>query len=227
MDYSVKTKIMTAIAMLLVTACASVTKQQATYQTGRFPEPGEITSVNVGHVMVSAYDYLADISAITRGPVESSFWAGRQGVAAGTKLVSAISKGRQVFCVPPGSMGQPCLADTNGDGAFDQASTFNAYGMLVSERDIPPVAYKLANEAIADGFKYELLYQGIHDGVIRIAYREFTENLARPAFAQDLTYTLAPKGDTTIAFREVSIAVHRADNNQIHYTVKTGFAGAH
>jgi hypothetical protein len=226
MEKTMRTTILMAMAALLLGGCATVTKQQATYQTGRFPEPGEITSVNVGQVMVTAYDYLADVSAITRVPVEGSYWAGRQGVAVGTKLYSAISNGRQVFCVPPGTIGQPCLADTDDDGAFDQASTFNAYGMLVNERDVPPVAFKLATEAIADGFKYELLYQGIHDGVIRIAYREFTENLARPAFAQDLTYTLGAEGDTTIAFREVSIAVHRADNNQIHYTVRSGFTGA-
>ncbi len=99
----------------------------------------------------------------------------------------------------------------------------NAYGFLVNGVEIPPAAYRLGDHSIRDGFKYELLYQGIDNGVVRIAYREYTENLARPAYSQDLTYTLEPSGQTRIRFRDVSAVIHSANNNEIQYTVESGF----
>ena len=41
-----------------------------------------------------------------------------------------------------------------------------------------------------DGFKYELLYQGISASVVSILYREYADSLVRPAFQQDLSYRL-------------------------------------
>lgn len=119
-------------------------------------------------------------------------------------------------------MGAPCLKDTNRDGAFDHAYTMNAYGYLVNGVDIQPAYYRIGDQSIKDGFKYELLYQGIENGVVRIAYREYTENLARPAYSQNLTYTLEST-NTQIRFRDVIAVIHSADNNQIEYTVNTGF----
>jgi hypothetical protein len=98
----------------------------------------------------------------------------------------------------------------------------NAYGYLVNEVVIPPASYHTGNKAIKDGFKYELLYQGLDNGVVRIAYREYTESLARPAFSQNLTYTLNT-GNTQIRFRDVLATIHSADNNEIVYTVNAGF----
>lgn len=122
-------------------------------------------------------------------------------------------------------MGSSCLQDTDNDEQFDRASTFNAYVLLVNGRDILPAGYRRSNQNILDGFKYELIYQGVDNGVVRIAYREFAENLARPAFSQGLTYTL-DREDTVGRFRDVALAIHAADNNGITYTVTSGFTAA-
>ena len=95
--------------------------------------------------------------------------------------------------------------------------------MLVNETNIDPVGYRQGNQTIEDGFKYELIYQGRDGNVARIAYREYTDNLARPAFSQELTYTLEAGAGTPVRFREVSLTIHQADNNQIVYTVQSGF----
>jgi hypothetical protein len=210
------------LSLLILTGCASVQTKQAKFETGKFPDTGQKTVVSVGQVMVSKYDYLAQSGATLRDSVSGSFWMGRNELAAGTKLVGAISSGETVYCHPPARLGAPCLKDTNSDGAFDHASTMNAYGYLVNEVVIPPASYHTGNKAIKDGFKYELLYQGLDNGVVRIAYREYTESLARPAFSQNLTYTLNT-GNTQIRFRDVLATIHSADNNEIVYTVNAGF----
>jgi hypothetical protein len=208
---------------LIISGCASVQTIPPQYQTGRFPEPNVRTSVNVGQVMLSEYDYLAQDRAVLRDSLSGSFWSGRNAAVAGSSLVAAMSQGVKVYCLPPGGMGSPCVKDTNGDGLFDKASTMNAYGILVNESNIEPVGYRQGEQNIEDGFKYELIYQGLDGNVVRIAYREYTENLARPAFSQDLSYTLELEGPTGVRFRDASLTIHSANNNEISYTVQTGF----
>lgn len=173
--------------------------------------------------MVSEYNYLSQDRAILKGSIGGSFWGARNAALAGSSLVAAMSSGQKVYCMPPGGEGSPCVKDTNHDGFFDKAFTMNFYGMLVNESNIDPVEYRQASQTIEDGFKYELIYQGRDENVVRIAYREYTDNLARPAFSQELTYTLNSGGDTAVRFKDVSLAIHEAGNNQIVYTVQTGF----
>lgn len=211
-----------AVSGLLV-GCASVQSQKPSYKSGNFPAIGTKTTVTVGQVMVAKYDYLSLGIATMRESVEGSFWTGRQGLGAGSQLSPAVSAGADVFCQPPPRLGAPCLKDTNNDNVFDIAYTMNAYGFLVNETKIPGARYRVDDRSIKDGFKYELLYQGVGGGVARIAYREYTDSLARPAFSQDLTYTLASNADTAARFRNVSIVIHSADNSGISYTVQSGF----
>lgn len=91
-------------------------------------------------VMVTKHDYLSLGRATLREGVAGSFWAGRDGLAAGSSLASAVSSGEQVFCQPPPRLGAACLKDADGDSRFDRAYTMNAFGMLVNGRDIPPAA---------------------------------------------------------------------------------------
>ena len=47
-------------------------------------------------------------------------------------------------------------------------------------------------------------------------------DLARPAFQQDLHYTLEPSGPTEVSFRGARIRILSADNNTIHYELLSG-----
>jgi hypothetical protein len=68
------------------------------------------------------------------------------------------------------------------------------------------------------------LYEGIAGDVIKLTYREYTNNFVRPAFQQDLSYTLHRPGPTEITFRGVRTEVLAADNNRIRYRVVSGFS---
>jgi hypothetical protein len=64
---------------------------------------------------------------------------------------------------------------------------------------------------------YELVYGGTDGKSITITYREYTaEDLARPAFFQNLVYESKKK---TIRFRDTVIAVHSVTNEKIEFTV--------
>jgi|SRR5690554_3075236 len=209
-------------AISVISGCATVQESAPEYQQGKFPDLGVRTTVYVGQVMVSEYDYVSQDRAVLRGNVSGSFWVGRQGVGNGANLVGAMAGGVKVYCVPPGMQGMPCLKDSSGDGRFDTAYVMNAFGMVVSPSKIDPVNYDVRDQNIQDGFKYELVYQGVSDNTMRVAYREYTDNLARPAFHQDLSYNM-DEGDTSIRFRNVSMTVESADNNEVTYVVNSGF----
>ncbi|MCK4245186.1 MAG: hypothetical protein KAX20_06125 [Candidatus Omnitrophica bacterium] len=64
---------------------------------------------------------------------------------------------------------------------------------------------------------YELVYTGRGDDGMKLLYREFTpDDLARPAFYQELTYSSDAK---VIRFRKLRISVESADNEVIVYRV--------
>lgn len=63
----------------------------------------------------------------------------------------------------------------------------------------------------------ELIYTGVSKGVISLTYREFSSDMARPAFTQDLKFDLA-EGDV-IGFKGARFKIMSANNTQVHYKV--------
>jgi hypothetical protein len=71
--------------------------------------------------------------------------------------------------------------------------------------------------AKAGYLNYELVYNGTDGKSISMTYREYTsEDLARPAFYQDLVYE---SGSKEIRFRDTKILVYEATNEKIVYAV--------
>lgn len=69
----------------------------------------------------------------------------------------------------------------------------------------------------ADSFRRELIYSGVSQGTVSIEYREFINDMARPAFSQTLRYDLA-QGDV-IGFRGARFQILDATNIDIRYKV--------
>lgn len=67
-------------------------------------------------------------------------------------------------------------------------------------------------------YKQELIYVGKSKDTIRLSYREYIKDMARPAFYQDLTYDLLESREIT--FRDLRIEVLEATNSAIKFFVK-------
>lgn len=67
-------------------------------------------------------------------------------------------------------------------------------------------------------FRQELLYNGKSKDNIRIQYREFNDDFARPAFFQELTYDL--NESKTVAFRNFTIDIVEATNSDITFIIR-------
>lgn len=68
-----------------------------------------------------------------------------------------------------------------------------------------------------DSFKRELIYSGVSQNTISISYREFSDNMARPAFSQELKYDLSQ--GTTIGYKGARFEVIKATNTELVYKV--------
>ena len=66
-------------------------------------------------------------------------------------------------------------------------------------------------------FKQELIYGGKIGNIIKIHYREYLNNLARSAFAQNLEYDLSDSN--FIRFKNFSFEILDADNSVIKFKV--------
>lgn len=70
----------------------------------------------------------------------------------------------------------------------------------------------------------ELLYSGVFQDQVKVTYREFSDDLARPAFFQEAQYELEG-GVGRVNFRGAIIDILKADNQALTYIVRKGFDG--
>ncbi len=112
----------------------------------------------------------------------------------------------------------------NPDGTFSGWAISNVNGahqigtLLANPPDVKLVSDTATAVDKTKGYiNFELVYGGTTGDSIQILYREYTPNdMARPAFSQQLVYSLASKH---IRFRDIQIDVAAADNEHIVYTV--------
>jgi len=112
-----------------------------------------------------------------------------------------------------------CLSDPNNIGSF----THFGVGAQVDSTELEnPAKYEISpsNPIIKrDSFKYAALYQGKSKDSIKISFREFKDDMARPAFTQDIDYELAEDGTATVGFKGLRIQVLNATNLELTYRI--------
>lgn len=76
----------------------------------------------------------------------------------------------------------------------------------------------------SDGFQQTLLYSGRIGNKINVSYREFSNNVARPAFNNEVEYDLSES--KTIGYKGAEIEIIEATNRLITYKVVRNFNNA-
>lgn len=232
-----------AILLCFLTGCASVPTIPAHLdverRTGEEPPLDTRSERSVGEVIYEVYNYeiRRDSSSRLSGNITIDVLAASAHLGPETPLVATVDKGLEVYCsadpilrvAGEANVAHVCLRDQDGDEKFD----------LWRSPDGPParwgwaslknhVAYEERSSVemaqTGGGFRYELLYQGLSAGVVKILYREYFDSLVRPAFQQELSYTLEHPGPTEISFRSIRMTIHSADNNRLEYTINAGLA---
>ena len=203
------------------------------------PEIGIEATREIGDPMLRSGIQHVEITKLKKATIpnaaegEFGFWAGYRKFRSEAGVSGVLwyhSSGRNpMFCVGPDFKAAEslpvsgCYVDTDGDGEFDAV----AYpGHSIDKRLVKRIPY-VVEEVVSqkeishpDSFFFEVLYQGLSKGEVKVSYREFSGGIARPAFTQDVSYEIDPDGTTTIAFRGLRIKVLKATRESITYVVR-------
>lgn len=216
-------------SVLIATGCSSIEVASPRHNVGQTAEFEKETVVTVGDVMFGQFDYRAVNGAVLLEDMNTGYQATTIKAPAGYTLIESRFDKQLAFCSPTPILynifGNPaqhvCFFDRNNDKRFE--AVIPALADNWGDKPIPPVSYELTQiNSSGKGFKYELLYNGVSGSTLNITYREFVDQMARPAFQQDLTYTLSSTGPTDIAFRGARITVYKADNSTVRFVVHSG-----
>lgn len=196
---------------------------------GETPERGVVVQEDVGEVVYSKFDYTETTGVRLLEPFQTKFLARQVALSEGDFLTGFQRKKWVAFCsdetaVSGFAQGETvCFRDTDNDGRFDQLHIpGTAFGSWTPIKGKPFRYSEGVSLDASKGFRRELLYEGISGNVVRLAFREYIDNFARPAYQQDLTYTLEARGPTEVAFRGAKIRIHSASNQAISYEVLSG-----
>ncbi len=215
-------------------ACTTVTvtaPSTTTERVGQVPALNEASSATVGSTMFSQYRYWSKVGYRISTPVEARIMLGRVQVDAGDFVAPAQADNAPAYCTEKNSYIDPmvgrikpaCFVDSSNTGFFDTVKA--APGMIwFSAKLDQPVRYEKSEQVFprSDAQKFELLYQGYAAQAVKISYREYVNDFARPAFFQDVSYEVS-NFPTEVTFRSVRIQLLSADNNGIKYKVLSSF----
>lgn len=114
-----------------------------------------------------------------------------------------------------------CLADSTGSGAFDRVAFAHTTAVYPLAAPVPYEVETFDTVTVdQDKFHIDVLYQGMSKGEVKVSYREFINDMARPAFDQDVSYELDADGTAVIAFKGMRIKVLKATGQNIRYILE-------
>jgi hypothetical protein len=145
-------------------------------------------------------------------------------VSPGDKFVQIPSKSNLKACRSPSvdaflkKLYDACLYDDNGDGTFDRYGGNEVQG---GKRLTTPMPYKPSEfiNPTSDALKQTVIFLGSTKDSLRLSYREFINDMARPAFTEEYTFPLSTTFPQTISFKSVKLSVTSIDGEGLHYSI--------
>lgn len=195
------------------------------FKTVHIPEFNKVSRAEVGENMYqkiyAAFSHEQDIKLLNEASIKSLGIEFNQEKNTPIELVK-LSNGENA-----GYSRGFYFIDENNTGIFKYVRTEIIPGLVKTYSLDNPVKYEIVPAQpefySVDSYKKVALYQGKIGNKINISFREFQDNLARPAFTQDIEYELDAKGSTIVGFQGLRINVIKATNVDIEYTVLKGY----
>lgn len=141
--------------------------------------------------------------------------------------LNATTKGITLFGqdIVTTDVGVVGFAISKSDGTikpFSDGSTGFELGVVKGQAEIL-YARKQIQVKSSSSFRQQLIYNGRVDNNLRFIYREFSNDLARGSFTQQMQYDFSESN--IIGFKGVRVEVIKASNTQIEYKVLSHFRG--
>jgi hypothetical protein len=193
--------ILMALTLFLLTGCAS-RRQPITSFT--FPEIGSVTTKNVGeNLLIQGTGQLVSNLIIPQDEMIGNY---------------LLHKGEYIFDAENSTRIK--FKKDNLEIYLYKADN----KICVDKEQCAVVAYSLEKKIgkrSINSFQQNLLYNGKIGNRIMLGYREFSSNLARAAFSNEVAYDLAES--KILGYKGARIEVIMATNTEITYKILSGF----
>jgi hypothetical protein len=183
-------KIIAAIATVSVTVSAASQEMSI----ASFPAIGIETTIPVGEEIYSYLKVYTIDGARLDVDAKAGSWLLERIVPKGAELIPVSTKAKFKACVRETNSfyaAGPCFLDDDGDGVFDRHAGDSTERARKLKAPAPYTKIKI-NSIHSDSFKQAILYQGGTADSLRFSYREFKDDMARPAFTEELTIPREP-----------------------------------
>jgi hypothetical protein len=154
--------------------------------------------------MIGAYSFLPGEYRKTGDSADGSFYLPTNGLNSGSVSVAPLADPFQSIML-------------KRDGQICGVSVFNAY-TCAKATGVETIKVQAVS---ANSFQQTLIYSGKVGDKINVGYREFSSDVARPAFNNDVEYDL--RESATIGYKGALIEVLEATNQSIRYRVIKNF----
>ena len=214
------------ITILLITGCNTITTTPPERIQGKIPAIGLTSKTGVGETLYSEFDYLSHGHAIVEA-TEDFNW----------KMMGAsisIERGQLLNCSQGVCCSQNtvwkslwekrvvCFSDADKDNVFEKMQVAMTVVGMESNLSYKEVSSSSTAIQVVDGYRQELVYQGVAAKVLTIGYREYKGDFARPAFFQDSRYDYVE--GMTISFKGARLKVLKANQEGLEYQMISGFS---
>ena len=222
-------KLISSLTVLLLVGCASPTYNYIPLATDVSEPPiGDVVRVNVGEKMLLQGRFTEHDAIYVNAPgsfgltgvyTVSKGYFFKQGEDKDFKFYTPLNSERESGTVKVALLADPfeALAVDKKDGELCGVSIYGGYmcnGNVAFTYEKKPILS-------ANSFQQTLIYSGKSDSKILIGYREFSNNIARPAFNNDVSYDLSDSN--IIGYKGAKIEVIEATNQFIEYKVLSNF----
>lgn len=209
-------------ALVLLSGCTTVRYNGGDVRTQAInePIPGQVVTRSIGDQLLTKGMVIEEFVLAVRRPIQGALYA----VPAG-EYVQVGSDQTNYFYSPIGvtksPIADPITALAVGRAPGSELCAVAVFGTSTCYAgDFLRTKRTRVGEA---GFHQTLLYNGRVGNKINIGYREFSNDMARPAFNNDVEYDLS--ASPVIGYKGASIEIIKADNSNITYRVLRSFSG--
>lgn len=211
---------------LILATLSSATLHAQSLQEGRLPETGIVHTVPVGGVIHESFQYKLLPAYEITGDVNQTVSYMDIVIPNRSKLIKVKSKVPLKACLVKivedydSQIFKRCLLDDDGDGVFDRIAPNDVAKAFPLDAPIP---YKSSETKIIKtkgDFRKAITFLGVSNDTIRLSYREFLDDVARPAFTEEYTFPLSPSYPQVIAFKDIKMKVLGIDGAGIRYSIE-------
>ena len=223
-------KLLPILLVVVLSGCAVATKSispEYYLKINNYPNLDEATTSSIGDTLVDySYRYVGEGVSIKEDIIDKLSLDANVRYYAGNYFLFSTHEGYKCYgplkAVVTDIFGGKTTWQPVQFCVINKKEGFMIYGVSKVKVEGNFKVQDLQSPLMDKNFKQQFIYNGKVDNAIKFIYREFSGNVARSSFQQDIQYDL--NESDVIGFKELRLKVIEATNQSVTYKVLNNFS---